>query len=300
MDRVERLADLTAHLLGARRALRVYEIVVDVPGYPEEDESARVTFNRDKAVLLDEGIPVETTEYEGDPAYRIDPERYYLPDLGLTAEEKLALNVALSDVALQGADPWTAGWKLGSSPATVGPLVSLDSSPWLPVLNDAVQRRATVRFTYKGVDREVEPYGLLAREGWWYVVGFDRRRDGRRVFRVDRIEGDVKAGAGGEFDVPGGFDLRHAIPEELWQLGQESPVDVDVWVDRAHAERVVRDVGEARVVEEREDGSVVVRVSVTSPPGFRSWLFGMLDHARVLGPPEMVEEIVGHLRAMAQ
>ena len=34
--------------------------------------------------------------------------------------------------------------------------------------------------------------------------------------------------------------------------------------------------------------------------GFRSWLFGMLDHARVVGPPPMVDAVRSWLRAMAE
>ena len=53
------------------------------------------------------------------------------------------------------------------------------------------------------------------------------------------------------------------------------------------------------VIERRTDGSVVIEVDVRSPGAFRSWLFGMGDHAVVLNPPEMVNDVVTWLKALA-
>ena len=52
------------------------------------------------------------------------------------------------------------------------------------------------------------------------------------------------------------------------------------------------------VIERRDDGSVVIEVDVRSPGAFRSWLFGMGDHAIVLSPPELVEDVTSWLRAL--
>jgi predicted DNA-binding transcriptional regulator YafY len=47
-------------------------------------------------------------------------------------------------------------------------------------------------FTYhdgsgRGTSRLVEPHGLLVRQPLWYVIAWDRRRNGARLFRADRI-----------------------------------------------------------------------------------------------------------------
>lgn len=65
------------------------------------------------------------------------------------------------------------------------------------------------------------------------------------------------------------------------------------------AARVVREVGEEAVRDRRSDGSVVVAIPVLNAEGLRSWLFGFLDHARLLEPPELVDVVTGWLRAMA-
>jgi predicted DNA-binding transcriptional regulator YafY len=37
-------------------------------------------------------------------------------------------------------------------------------------------------------ERRVDPYGLVYREGRWYVVGHCHLRAGQRVFRLDRVQ----------------------------------------------------------------------------------------------------------------
>ncbi len=54
------------------------------------------------------------------------------------------------------------------------------------------------------------------------------------------------------------------------------------------------------VVGGREDGSVVVVVDIRSPGAFRSWLFGMRDHAVVLSPPQVVEDVISWLQTLGR
>src|SRR5207244_2198268 len=145
--------------------------------------------------------------------------------------------VALAAVQIDGTDTTTAGWKLGGgigAGASVAPVVGLTSLPHLPVLQDAVVRRATVKFRYRGTERMVEPRGLLTREGYWYLVALDRTRGGSRNFRVDRIEGDVAVGQSGGFEIPDDFDLRAAVPHEPWALGGGEPIEAIVRIARSH------------------------------------------------------------------
>lgn len=93
------------------------------------------------------------------------------------------------------------------------------------MLHRACADRSLVRFRYHDIDREVEPYGLLTREGWWYVVGFDRTREGLRNFRVDRIDGDVETGEPGGFERPAGFDVRAALPDDPYELGGDEVLE---------------------------------------------------------------------------
>ena len=70
-------------------------------------------------------------------------------------------------------------------------------------------------------------------------------------------------------------------------------------VDPARAAAVERELGADRVLERDEDGTVEVAVPCANRPAFRSWVLGLLDHAEVVGPPDVRAEIVTWLRALA-
>ncbi len=60
LDRLERVTDLVLVLLNTEQPLTLDAIALQVPGYPEEHSARRQAFERDKRLLRDEGIPVQT------------------------------------------------------------------------------------------------------------------------------------------------------------------------------------------------------------------------------------------------
>ncbi|HXQ44682.1 MAG TPA: WYL domain-containing protein, partial [Acidimicrobiales bacterium] len=225
---------------------------------------------------------------------------FYLPDLDLAPDEQAALNLAVAGVHLGDPSGRDALWRLGL-PASAGvqPFADLAALPALPVLYDAVRRRASVTFDYRGDTRHVAPALLRFRGGWWYLVGFDRDKEASRTFRVDRMEGQPAVGDPGSALVPDDFDPEAALPEEPWRMGEEEVVRVDVLVDPGLAPLVVAEVGESTVHARRDDGSVVVRLEVTNVAALRSWVLELGEHAEVLAPDSVRAGMVSWLEATA-
>jgi proteasome accessory factor B len=298
---LERLTNLVALLLETRRPLTLDEISHALAGqYPELAETRRRAFERDKAVLRDEGVPIDQVVLGGDQAgatgYWIERSRFELPDLGLTDDESRALRVAVATVhlgvdwavpAVHKLDRGEVG-ELGGD-RTAAALPSLDA---LPSLFDANTARAAATFTYRERRRTIDPYGLLARQGRWYVVGRDHDAGALRTFRVDRIDGEVTLGERGSFEVPAGFDPVASFPSDPKLIGEGDVIDARVWISPARAAAVIAEVGEQSVVEQRDGGSIVVAVPFANRWAFRSWLLGLLDDAEVLSPPDMRAEVV--------
>ena len=307
VDALERLTNLIALLLETRVPLTLDRIIHDLAGqYPPDPVARRGAFERDKALLRAEGVPIESVVLGGSDggatAYWIDRSRYELGELGLSPDETRALQVAVAAVHL-GVD-WGASALLKLAPGDAAeeldaPVAALASSPALPVLFDANGSRAPVSFTYRDNVRTIDPYGLLSRDGFWYVVGRDHGRGDLRTFRVDRIDGKVEQGQPGSFELPAGFDPAVAVLDDPKSIGAGSPQLAMVWVDHLRAGRVVREVGDDAVAERRDDGSVVVRVPATNREAFLSWVLGLLDHAEVLGPAELRVAVVDALTAVA-
>jgi len=302
LDRLERLTDLVLVLLNANRPMTLSELAGDVPGYPQGRDARRQAFERDKRLLREEGIPLLTEAVEGPEqyGYRIDPETFYLPDLHLTPDEQAALQLAVAGVHLGDPSGRDALAKLGATGVSEArPLASFDPPRALVPLFDAVRTRASVRFRHRGADRSMSPAGLWFRRGHWYVVGWDADRQAARSFRVDRIEDLPQVGQEGSAVLPDHFDASAAVPDEPWLIGGEEAEDVEVVVDVVEAQRVVDELGPSSLVERGDDGSVRVRISVSNRDALRSWVLGLLDHAEVIGPPEVRAEIVGWLDSVA-
>jgi len=302
LDRLERLTDLVLVLLAANRPLTLEEIAREVPGFPESKDARRQAFERDKRLLREDGIPVRTEPIEGHEqfGYRIDPDAFYLPELELSSEERLALNLAVAGVHLGDPSGRQALLKLGSAGVNdARPVASLVPPTALVPLYDAMRSHAEVSFGYRGEARVVAPAGLWFRNGHWYFVGFDRRREAGRTFRVDRIDGPPEVATAGSGVLPDGFDVSGASPEEPARPGEGHDEDLLVLVDHIEGPRVREEVGDAAVVERREDGSVLLRLGVSSTGALRSWVLGLLDHAEVVGPPAARADFVAWLESVA-
>jgi predicted DNA-binding transcriptional regulator YafY len=303
-DPLERLTNLIALLLETSRPLSLEEIADALAGqYPAGETARRGAFERDKAMLRAEGVPILTEVLGGRDAgrtgYRIDRERYEL-HLDLSPEEKRALQLAVATVRLGVAWGDDALLKLGAGRDVPGdgPVAALPSLPSLPALFEASTARATVVFEYGGRTRHLDPYGLLARLGFWYVVGLDHDAGAQRTYRVDRIVGDVVAGEPGAFAVPAGFDVSAALPEDPKTIGG-GQAEALVRVAPLRAGKVVRELGEDAVVDRRDDGGVTVRVPCANVDAFRSWVLGLLDDAVVVDPPDVRAAIEAWLGAIA-
>lgn len=304
VDRLERLTNLVLVLLDTRRPLTLREITDTVAGYPDSAERCRQAFERDKRTLREEGVvlsmePVRREAEGSQLGYRIRPEDYYLPDLGLVPDEQVALNLAVAAVHLDDPSARQALMKLGmldrAGPTAVAALPSL---PALPLLHEALRAHAQVGFEYRGRQRMVDPWGLVFRHGRWYLVGRDQDHDQVRTYRVDRMAGSPSVGPG-TFSPPADLDPSSLLTAEPWELGEGQMSVAHVLVDPLLAAEVIAELGADAVLRRHDDGSVVVQLEVVNPDAFRSWVLGLLDHAEVIGPPHLRAGVTSWLEQLA-
>jgi proteasome accessory factor B len=306
-DRVERLTNLLALLLETVEPLSLVQIAGEMVGqYPDSQTARRAAFERDKAALREIGVPIDQEivaggTYAGQTRYWIDRARYELDDLQLDEDEMRALQVAMAATRRGSATGQEAMWKLGAGMLDgVAPVAAvMPDVVSLPVLREAVSTRTAVSFDYRGVARTVDPWGLLLRTGFWYLIGLDHGHQERRTYRIDRIEGAVELIAGQSFERPEGFDPRHAFPDDPKMIGADAAVpDALVLVDPAQAATALAEIGADRVRARHDDGSIEIDVPCANLPAFRSWLLGYLGHAEVLAPHDVRADVIGWLEGM--
>lgn len=307
-SKLERLLDLLALLLGDR-VIPAEEIQRGLAAYSDDRQAFRRTFERDKAELRAMGIPIEVLPVPGvDPpvdGYRIDRRAYAGGNPNLEPDELAALYLAANLVRVQGLAPDAAFWKLGGYPdleERSGPSTSVEipGDTRLPVIFEAIAQCRTLQFRYRFPDRvedrTVDPLQLTFARGHWYLRGHDHDRDDERSFRVDRIEGDVKPVEGSSFERRSG---SRPLVLAGWELGDAEPVEARLLVDADQAGWARHLLGADSVVEERPDGSLVFGLTVRNPEGFRSLVLTFLEHAEVLEPRSLRDDLVSWLELVA-
>lgn len=222
----ERLVNLTIALLATRRYLTKSEIFASIEGYDGELDAKERMFERDKEDLRRLGIDIEVGSFdplfEDEPGYRIRSENYRLEMDSLTPRQLALISLATrawKGIAL-GSTAFSGLVKLKSLgiESDIGSLPAI--SPRLPQADNnlekivlAIAERKVLSFSYLAEDlsvqeRNLEPYGAGTKNGNWYVAGRDFQKDALRVFRLDRIHGDVKTqGRAGAFAIPETFSM---------------------------------------------------------------------------------------------
>lgn len=302
-NKLERILTLTHVLMETRRHLTALEIRSRVPGYPDEEDSFRRSFERDKAELRDMGVPIDVDNVPGsDPpiaGYRILPGEGTLRDPGFEADELDALRLAVAVVGSGDGTGQRALHKLGGGFAPAAERDVLPADPGIEAAFHALAERRRLTFRYHDVVRDVDPYRLQFARNRWYLVGADHAKGEVRWFRLDRVQGEVVVGS-----TPAAFDRPHGEPPDLqlapWLVGGDSGQEVTARVrfDPDIAAFVRPELGDAHI-ERDDDAGLEVSVVVRNREGFRSWILSYLDRAEVLGPDDLRAELITWLEQAA-
>ncbi|MFE1170144.1 helix-turn-helix transcriptional regulator [Nocardiopsis sp. NPDC058789] len=317
--KTERQLNLVICLLSTRRHLTAQEIRATVQGYAEADtESAfKRMFERDKRELRDSGIPIQVgtgDAVSGEEGYRISRSDYELPEIELLPDEAVVLGLAARAWrhASLGEAAANALFKLRSAGVPVDteaapgltPAMRTDEPAFGPVWQ-AVRDRRPISFDYRkpgestAQRREVEPWGIVNLRGHWYVVGHDRLRDARRVFRLGRMRGGVTVvRTGPDVVVPEGVDLRSVVSQQ--SAVPERTATLRVRTEAAHDLRRLA----LRVVPgERDstgDGWDTLTLPYTSTTGLVRQVASHGSRAVVVEPEQVRAAMADHLAGVVE
>ena len=203
-QKTERLINLTLALLASKRYLTKSEIFKNVAGYSGSAETMERMFERDKDDLRNLGVRIEVRAldplFEDDQGYLIDSNSFQINPDDFSKEEILMLTMAANlwhRSALQN-DSRAALLKIQSldgmveTNTVVSPVVEdNEDSRKLSLIFDAVERSVSLEFEYKGIVRQVKPYGMYTRRGFWYLAA--QENDVVKSFKVIRISDQIKA-----------------------------------------------------------------------------------------------------------
>jgi predicted DNA-binding transcriptional regulator YafY len=174
-------------------------------------------------------------------------------------------------------------------------------APLLEKLRRAARERQRVNMLYqstsgdKTTERQVDPYALVHRGGWWYLVGYCHLRHAPRTFRVDRIQSlDLLDQT---FQMPGDFDI-HAYLER--ELADQPVVRAKLRFKPAGAHIATSERSIWETLEGNPDGSVDVTLSAPDLPWLASIALSFANLVTVLEPPELREIVRDWARSVLE
>ncbi len=329
-EKLIRQLSLISYLMAERRPVTAQEIRRDVEGYSvmNEDAFAR-RFYADRSELDALGIvlavekPIDgLVEQEN---YSLPSENFHLPPIEFTDQELAALHtalhlldgefayaeplrLALQQISWGRPSPLSAPEQHTVALGITGSAGGHEISHRLAKIETAIFRRKTIVFDYYTMARDevgtrrVDPYQLLYQGGQFYLVGKAHERRAIRVFRLSRIRGKVGYATKAEHDFqrPADFDPRAYANRIDWQFGDAIGM-AEVWIASRIAwqiERHFEPYGEMRPAGDGGD-----RVYLTSYADSRqliAWVLGLGEHARILGPPELVRELLDRVNLLIE
>ncbi len=319
MQKDQRLLDLAAFLLRSAEPISWREIQEQFSeDYRGSGDAAIRKFERDKAELLELGIPVRYLPGDDDlPAgYLVDRDDFYLPDLALPPEDLALLYVAGSAALASRSFPYArdlahamnklsfAARAPGASEAAALAARALstgeagEAAPAAELverLSRAVATRKRVRLVYAGAERrarterDVDPYGLFQKGGAWFLTGWCHLRRDLRTFHLGRVEALTVNGTSPrtpDFVPRPGFSLGEVATRETWEFTVHPPIRCRVRLDPPVAPELRASFGpRARL---SDDGAgLVAEVEATNAEGLVRHVLSLGDRAELLSPPRL-------------
>lgn len=312
-DAVERLVNLAITIASAPSPITASQLRDRVAGYPpgQDDAAFQRMFERDKEALRAAGLVFAVDRSGEVESYRLDEGATFAPRVELSAEDATVIRAAGAAMLSDPSFPRAADLRLAlaklSAAAENAPVPLTGPAPVLALtadedpesqatlaatLMDAVRARKTTAFRHGPApsvrrSRRVDPYGLFARDGRWYLVGRDHDADAIRVFALVRMtDVGVESRRPGEhdFEPPPGFDVSAWMlhPFQFGGTRFEARLrftGVAAW--RAH----VLAAGQGTLCDE-PDGSVTWRVPAADAGSLARWAIAQGPGVAIEAPEE--------------
>jgi predicted DNA-binding transcriptional regulator YafY len=321
----ERIVNLALFLASAHRPVSASEIAASVAGYPagQADAAFNRMFERDKDDLRQAGLVITIDRADEVERYRFDPDATFSETVELTPVEATQLRAASAAMLADASFPYTADLRAavakvvaaagisGGESTAILASASADESPQaqgaaVAELTRAVANRKRVRFSYTGAGgrrsrRDVEPWGLFARDGRWYLVANDPAVASERVFAVTRMEDaaiEASRPKTPDFERPTGFDVTRFMLMPF-QFGEHVHDAVLRLTGQAARRAVALAAGQGSLTQAAGD-AVVWRVPVASDTLLASWIVENGPGIEAVAPDSLRETLAAGLRRVVE
>jgi predicted DNA-binding transcriptional regulator YafY len=163
-------------------------------------------------------------------------------------------------------------------------------APILEKLRRAVRERRQMNIHYRSStsphpeSRDLDPYALVHRWGWWYAIGYCHLRQDLRSFRVDRMESANLTDR--VFQIPESFNIQEYLKQE-WK--SQPQIQVRLRFDPEGALIAQQNRVYWETMEVQPDGAILATMNVPDLNWAASTVMAYGPLVNVLEPPELQE-----------
>jgi len=256
-------------------------------GYGGNPESQREQLARDIRTLVRQGWEITNIAEPGSGArYRLEPGDPRVR-LAFDQDERAEFERAAEIAGVSGSQ---VAQSLDAADRELRRAVRSSAAYQLELVLHGHEHRCLLHFTYRDRSRTVSSDAVWLESDRWYLVGRQLDDEEPRNFRIDRIAELHLDRPGSAGEAQPGTSLR--IDPLTYADGPELLAQVAVHPD--HRRRAERSLGPARDVA-RDADELVLTIPVVSRQTFVRRLCEMGERARLLGPPELRDELRGLL-----
>lgn len=275
------------------------------------------TLRRYIVTLEDMGIPI-TAERGRHGGYALVT-GFKLPPMMFTDDETLAVSLGLEAVRSLGlaqAAPAVASAraklervmpeKLRKRVRAISETTTLDISSnnsladhaALGELTAAAQSHRRVHLHYHApngarTERDFDPYGLVYREGHWYVTGYCHLRKGLRSFRLDRVRGVMQRDV--QFERPVEFNAAAYLAHSIATIPRAMRLRIFLHTDLKTA---IAELHDGLGILEAVEGGVMLQATADTLQWFARRLCSLPFAFDVLEPVDLRSAVRAHAEAL--
>lgn len=273
------------------------------PQLAEKFEVSVRTIYRDIDIISGMGIPIYAAQGKGGGITLLD--HFVLDKSLLSGQEQDQILMALQGMTATKQNPSNdLLTKLGGLfQSKTANWIEVDFSNWIQnnpgqdsfnLIKSAIFSRNVISFQYYGshgvrTQRRVEPLRLVFKAKDWYLYGFCLMRKDYRFFKLTRMR---------EIELQAEVYSRELPATHVVEQTKaiEHTIPVTLKFDRTMAYRVYDEFAED--VTEDAQGNLYVQTNLPSHDALYSYLFSFADHAEVLEPEHIREQVKEKLAAM--
>jgi predicted DNA-binding transcriptional regulator YafY len=167
-------------------------------------------------------------------------------------------------------------------------------------LAKAIEIEEVVEFDYKKLNakifekRTVEPWHLACVSGQWYLLGYDSRREARRIFVLGRMQNVSTIGLAFSHPRPGDADIRQLFLNsfQIWQ--SENPrLEQIVLRFSGRAAQLVRERNwhPSQRLQELADGNLEITLTLNSLEEIVPWILSWGRQCEVIRPARLRKKV---------